>query len=50
VAVEDELLELFRGYRARATSPFVIESDDQPRAGVDYWHYRCQDARACLIG
>jgi integrase len=49
VAVEDELLELFRGYRARATSPFVIESDDQPRAAVDYWHYRCQDVFDRLI-
>jgi hypothetical protein len=35
VAVDGELLELFRGYRARATSPFVIESDSQPEA-------RCQ--------
>jgi integrase len=42
VAVDSELLELFRGYRARATSAFVIESDDQPKSGVSYWHYRCQ--------
>jgi integrase len=43
VAVDGELLELFRGYRARATSAFVIESDGQPRSGVSYSFYRCQD-------
>ncbi len=42
-AVDGELLELFRGYRARATSAFVIESDGQPRSGVSYSFYRCQD-------
>ena len=42
VAVEDEVLELFRGYRARATSAFVIESDGQPQAGADYGYHRCQ--------
>ena len=49
VAVDSELLEVFRGYRARTTSPFVIESDEQPRSGVDYWHYRCQDVFDRLI-
>src|SRR5260221_1847098 len=43
VAVDSELLELFRGYRARATNAFVIESDDQPKSGVSYWHYRCKE-------
>jgi integrase len=42
VAVEDEVLELFRGYRARATSAFVLESDGQPKTGADYGYYRCQ--------
>ena len=27
----------------------MIESDDQPRAGADYWHYRCQDVFDRLI-
>ena len=50
VAVDGELLELFRGYRARATGAFVIESDGQPKSGVSYWHYRCQEVFARLIG
>jgi integrase len=41
VAVDTELLELFRGYRARATGSFVI--DGQPRSGVNYYYYRCQE-------
>ena len=41
VAVEGELLELFRGYRARATNVFVIESNDEPRPGANYPFYRC---------
>ena len=49
VAVDDELLELFRGYRARATSSFVIESDNQPKPGADYWNYRCQDVFDCPL-
>jgi integrase len=49
VAVDGELLELFRGYRARATSPFVIESDNRPKPGVSYWHYRCQEVFDRLI-
>jgi integrase len=42
VAVDEELLELFRGYRASATSAFVIESAGQPKF-VSYSHYRCQE-------
>jgi integrase len=49
VAVDSELLELFRGYRARATSAFVIESDDKPKSGVSYWYYRCQEVFDQLI-
>jgi integrase len=49
VAVDSELLELFRGHRARATSPFVIESDAQPKSGVSYWHYRCRDVLDRLV-
>jgi integrase len=49
VAVDSEFLELFRGYRARASSAFVIESDAQPKSGVSYWHYRCQEVFDRLI-
>jgi integrase len=49
VAVDGELLEVFRGYRARASSSFVIESAGQPKSGVNYWHYRCQDVFDRLI-
>ena len=49
VAVDCELLELFRGYRARAKSAFVIESDGQPKTGISYWHYRCQEVFDRLI-
>src|SRR6516165_9955739 len=48
VVVDDELLEVFRGYRARATSAFVIESADQPKF-VSYSHYRCQEVFDRLI-
>lgn len=49
VAVDIELLEVFRGYRARATSAFVIESRDQPKPGASYSHYRCQEVFDRLI-
>jgi integrase len=42
VEVDAELLEIFRGFRARATGDFVIESDVAPRPGAMYSHYRCQ--------
>jgi integrase len=50
VAVDSELLEIFRGYRPRAKGTFVIESDGQPKSGVSYWHYRCQDVFDRLVG
>jgi integrase len=43
VEVDAELLEVFRGYRARATGEFVIESSVAPKAGTGYSHYRCQE-------
>jgi integrase len=49
VAVDGELLELFRGYQARATSAFVIESLDQLRPGANYLFYRCQKVFDRLI-
>jgi len=42
VFVDNELLEIFRGYRARATGPFVIESDGQPQPGERHLRYRCK--------
>src|SRR4029077_12306253 len=32
----------FRGFRARATGNFVIESEIAPKPGATYSHYRCQ--------
>jgi integrase len=46
--VEPEILELFRGWRAGATSEFVIESDREPKS-VDYQHYRCEETFQALL-
>jgi integrase len=43
VQVDPEVLEIFRGYRARAIGGFVIESTRRPRLGVTYQYYRCQE-------
>lgn len=42
IAVDESLLNLLRGYRARATGRFVVESADEPRPGATWHHYRCQ--------
>jgi len=42
VEVDSELLRIFRGFHARASSEFVIESDVAPRPEATYSHYRCQ--------
>jgi integrase len=42
IEVDPELMELFRGYRAKATGSFVIESKNNPRPDATYDHYRCQ--------
>jgi hypothetical protein len=42
VEVDPELIELFRGYRAKATASFVIESRNDPRPDATYDHYRCE--------
>jgi integrase len=42
IAVDQSLLNLLRGYRARATGRFVIESDDKPQPEATWHHYRCQ--------
>lgn len=41
--VEPEVLELFRGWKARATGNFVLESDVAPRTDSAYAHYRCAE-------
>jgi len=43
VAVDPELMTVFRGYRARAPkTEFVIASENAPRPGVLYGFYRCE--------
>jgi integrase len=39
---DPEVMELFRGYAARRTSDFVIESTVPARSQGTYSHYRCQ--------
>jgi integrase len=49
IAVDPELLELFRAYQASATGPFVIESSEPPRPEVLYNYYRCEEIFRHLI-
>jgi integrase len=42
VELDPEVLELFRGYHARAKGNFVIESRLPPRPGATFEHYRAQ--------
>ena len=42
VPFEAELLALFRGYHAKRTGPFVIESDRPPRPDASYNYYRAE--------
>ena len=46
--IEPEILELLRGWRARATGEFVIESDRAPKS-VNYQHYRCEETFQSLL-
>jgi integrase len=50
VLVDRELMEIFRGYNARAKGEFVIESDSEPDNQAPYEHYRCHAEFAKLIG
>jgi integrase len=50
VQVEQELMDVFRGYRARASGEFVVESVRSPKPGVMYFHYRCQEHLKRLTG
>ena len=42
VEVDREVMEVFRGYRAKAKGEFVIESQNAVRPNANYAHYRCQ--------
>lgn len=46
--IEPEILELFRGWRANATSEFVIESKRAPKS-VNYQNYRCDETFQALL-
>jgi integrase len=46
--IEPEVLALFRGWRAKAQSVFVIESDSAPKS-VSYQWSRCQKAFDTLL-
>ena len=50
VAIDPEIMTLFRGYRAKATSTFVIESSIGPRPGAAWMHYRCRSMFKRLSG
>jgi len=50
IPVDPELMEIFRGYHARAKSEFVIESESKPDNDKPYEHYRCDREFAQLIG
>ncbi len=50
VPVDAELMEIFRGYRARAAGDFVIESNRKPKADVIYDYYRCHEHFEKLAG
>jgi hypothetical protein len=50
VWVPPEVLEIFRGYRARATGPFVIESCVEPVTNKLYDTYRAGETISGLIG
>jgi integrase len=42
VPVDPEILEILRGFHARAKSPFVVTSSRAPRRTTTYEHYRCE--------
>jgi integrase len=42
VPINDQLLALFRGWHAKATGPFVVAADAEPRNDTTYAHYRAQ--------
>jgi hypothetical protein len=49
VEIDSELVEALRGHRARATGPFVIETDVPPRLDATWERYRCTSIFEGLI-
>jgi integrase len=49
LVVEPEILALFRGWRAKARSGFVIETAREPKV-VNYQWYRCEEVFVYLLG
>jgi integrase len=49
VEIDKELVEVLRGYRAKAKGPFVIESQVVPKFNVGWEHYRCTSIFEALI-
>jgi integrase len=47
--IEPEVLQLFRGWRAKATGCFVIESKREPKVTHYQW-YRCESVFEALLG
>jgi integrase len=50
LALDPEIMALFRGWYALRRSSFVIESDNQPRPGARYHYYRCDRVFDSLVG
>jgi integrase len=49
VPIDQELAAWFRGWHAKATGLFVIESDVEPRTDMNYAHYRAQSHFDALL-
>jgi integrase len=43
VELETELIPLIRGWQAKATGSFVLQSEVAPKPDSKYQHYRCQE-------
>lgn len=49
VDLDEEIVSVFRGFRAKASGAFVIESKTPPRVGISYTSYRCEKIHKALI-
>ncbi|MGB8352744.1 MAG: tyrosine-type recombinase/integrase [Chthoniobacteraceae bacterium] len=50
IPIDEELAALFRGWKAKASGPFVIESKTPPRSNPKYTRYRAQRHFDGLLG
>lgn len=50
LALDLEIIALFKGWHALATGPFVIESDRPPRPDAGYHYYRADHVFDSLVG